>query len=170
MQSLKKEQKTMNLNDPISKWVSFGEAIRSETASRLNIPNLPDEHQLAAMKYVASQIYDPLREHFGPIHVNSFLRVPALNNSTPGSSKTSAHMKGEAIDMSLMGRNAEVFKYALNLKESLDFDQMIWEFGDKAEPAWVHISKSAIQKNRKEVLRAYHDQDGNPRYVPFDLF
>src|SRR6478736_6970576 len=114
----------MNLSDTISKWVSFGEAIRSETAARLDIPNLPDDQQLEAMKYVASQIYDPLREHFGPIHINSFLRVPALNNSTPGASKTSSHMKGEAIDMSLLGRNMELFKYVLSMKEELDFDQV----------------------------------------------
>ncbi len=159
----------MNLDDNISKWVKFGEAIRSETAARLNITNVPDEQQLTAMKYVASQIYDPIREHFGPIHINSFLRVPALNNSTPGASKTSSHMKGEAIDMSLLGRNVELFKWILNEKETLDFDQMIYEFGDKAEPAWVHVSKS-LQKNRNEVLRAFHDQEGNARYIPFDLF
>jgi zinc D-Ala-D-Ala carboxypeptidase len=157
----------MNLTDPISKWVSYGEAIRSETASRLGIPNIPTVEQLVAMEFVSNEIYDPLREHFGPIHINSFLRVPALNNSTPGSSKTSSHMKGEAIDMSLMGRNAELFKYVLS--SGLQFDQVIWEFGDKTEPAWVHVSKS-MNKNRGEVLRAYHDQEGNPRYVPFDLF
>lgn len=160
----------MNLTDPISKYVSYGEGIRSETASRLNIPNIPDEQQLSAMKFVASEIYDPLREHFGPIHINSFLRVPSLNNSTPGSSKTSSHMKGEAIDMSLLGRNMELFKYVLSAKELLDWDQLIFEFGSKSEPDWVHVSKSAVNKNRGEVLRAYHDQEGNPRYIPFDLF
>lgn len=159
----------MNLTDLISKWVSYGESIRSETAARLDIPNIPDDQQLAAMKYAALQIYDPLRDHFGPIHINSFFRSPALNNSTPGSSKTSSHMKGEAIDMSLLGRNAELFKYILSKKESFGFDQVIWEFGDKSEPAWVHVSKS-LNKNRGEVLRAYHDQEGNPRYIPFDLF
>jgi zinc D-Ala-D-Ala carboxypeptidase len=160
----------MILTDPISKWISYGEAIRSDTASRLGIPNIPNEEQLAAMKYVATEIFDKVREHFGPLHVNSFLRVPELNNSTPGASKTSSHMKGEAIDMSLLGRNVEVFKYIKENIDTLDADQIIWEFGNKAEPAWVHVSKRANQKNRREILRAYHDQDNNARYVPFDLF
>lgn len=160
----------MNLTDKISKWVSYGEAIRSNTASRLNIANIPDEHQLEAMKYVASQIYDPLREYFGPIHINSFLRVSALNNSTPGASKTSSHMKGEAIDMSIIGRNVELFKYVLSQKDILDFDQIIWEFGSKVEPDWVHVSKSAVNKNRGEVIRAYYNQAGDRQYIPFDLF
>ncbi len=160
----------MTPTDKISKWVSFGEAIRSETASRLGIPNLPNEEQLVAMKYVATQIYDPLREVFGPIHINSFLRVPELNSSTPGASKTSSHMKGEAIDMSLLGRNMELFKYVKDNIERFDADQIIFEFGNKAEPAWVHVSKRANQKNRREILRAYHDTEGNPVYRPFDLF
>jgi len=163
----------MNSTDLISKWVSYGEAIRSETASRLDIPNTPDEQQLSAMKYAALQIYDPLRDHFGPIHINSFFRSPALNNSTPGSSKTSSHMKGEAIDMSLLGRNMELFKYILDNKAEFDFDQLIYEFQDSHDPnqpAWVHVSKVSYRKNRNEVIRAYHDTDGNIRYIPFDLF
>jgi|SRR6185295_8989538 len=164
----------MNSNDPISKHVTYGEAIRSETAARLNIPNIPDEAQLSAMKYVAEKMFEPIRYFFDtPIHINSFFRSPALNNSTPGASKTSSHMKGEAIDMSLNGRNSEIFKYVYERGAILDFDQLIWEFQGEEnpnEPAWVHVSKVSYRKNRNEILRAYHDQDGNIRYIPFDLF
>src|SRR5690349_15441144 len=102
----------MNLTDHISKYCTYGEAIRSDTASRLNIPNIPNEEQLAAMKYVATEIFDKIREHFNvPLTASSFFRSPSLNNSTPGSSKTSQHMRGEAIDCFLSGRNMEVFKW-----------------------------------------------------------
>ncbi len=161
----------MNLSDHISKYCTYGEAIRSDTASRLGIPNTPNEEQLSSMKYVATEIFDKIREHFGvPLTASSFFRSPNLNSSTPGASKTSQHMKGEAIDCFLSGRNMEVFAWVYkNLKE-LDIDQMIWEFGTKDEPAWVHISKVSYRANRHDVLRAYHDSEGNARYIPFDLF
>ena len=164
----------MNLTDPISKYVTYGEAIRSDNAARLGIPNIPDEAQLAAMKYVANEVFDKIRDHFGvPLHVNSFLRVPALNNSTPGASKTSSHMKGEAIDLSLLGRNMEVFKWVYENRLVLDLDQLIYEFYDvnnPEQPAWIHVSKVSYRKNRNEIIRAFHDNDGNIRYIPFDLF
>lgn len=161
----------MNLTDLISKHCSYGEAIRSDTAARLGIPNIPNDEQLAAMKYVAVEIFDKIRDHFNvPLTASSFFRSPSLNNSTPGASKTSQHMKGEAIDHFLLGRNADIFKWVKENTIQLDFDQMIWEYGTKEEPAWVHISKVSYRPNRHEILRAYHDAEGNIRYVPFDLF
>ncbi len=161
----------MNLTDNISKYCTYGEAIRSDTASRLGIPNTPNEEQLAAMIYVATEIFDKIREHFNtPLTASSFFRSPNLNSSTLGASKTSQHMKGEAIDCFLSGRNMEVFKWVYENKELLDYDQCIFEFGTKEEPAWVHVSKVSYKKNRNETLRAYHDSEGNARYIPFDLF
>jgi len=156
----------MNLTDKISQYCTYGEAIRSETANRLGIENIPNEEQLEAMKQVATNVFDKIREQFGPLHVNSFFRSPTLNNSTPGASKTSQHQKGEAIDMSIIGRNAEIFRW---VKGNLDFDKLIYEFGTKEEPAWVHCSYVSYRPNRKEVFRAFVDQEGNIRYIPFDL-
>ena len=34
------------------------------------------------------------------------------------------------------------------IKDNLDFDQLIWEFGE--EPIWLHVSYKP--KNRKQVL------------------
>lgn len=69
-----------------------------------------------------------------------------------GGSATSDHPKGLALD--LQGTNGttnkEIFDWA---KENLDFDQLIWEYGTKEEPAWVHISYRGKGKNRKQVLR-----------------
>lgn len=161
----------MNLSDHISKYCTYGEAIRSDTAARLGIPNIPTDEQLEAMKYVATEIFDKIREHFGvPLTASSFFRSYSLNNSTPGASKTSQHMKGEAIDCFLSGRNMEVFKWVYDNRVLLDVDQLIFEYGTKEEPAWVHVSKVSYRKNRNEILRAYHDQEGNIRYIPFDLF
>lgn len=160
----------MNPSDHISVYCTYGEAIRSDTASRMGIPNIPDETQLEAMKYVATEIFDKIRSHFNvPLLASSFFRSPSLNSSTPGASKTSQHMKGEAIDCFISSRNSEIFKWVSENQQQLEFDQLIWEYGTLSEPAWVHVSKVNYRHNRGEKLRAFHDQEGNIRYIPFDL-
>jgi zinc D-Ala-D-Ala carboxypeptidase len=161
----------LTATDHISKYVTYGEAIHSDTAERLGILNVPDANQLANMQYVASRVFDKVRDHFGvPIIVSSFFRSPALNAAVPGSSKTSQHMNGEAIDHLLPGRNAEIFKWAKANIDLLDFDQMIWEYGTSSEPAWVHISKVSYRPNRHQILRYYTNAQGQIVGIPFDLF
>ena len=49
------------------------------------------------------------------------------------------------------------------IKENLDFDQIIWEFGDDSNPAWVHISYVTEEENRNRCLLAYKDK-GRTKY------
>ena len=56
-------------------------------------------------------------------------------------------------------------KRCLNgLKENLDFDQMIWEFGSEDNPDWVHVSYVSEDKNRNRILKAVRD-DGKTKYI-----
>jgi hypothetical protein len=130
------------------------ELTSSPTADKLGIKNVPDLKQEAALKLLAEKILQPLRDGIGvPIKINSGLRGVALNKAIGGSS-TSQHCKGEAADLSLKSKkngNALLFHY---IRENLVFDQMIWEFGTKSNPDWVHVSYSA-KGNRKEILEAY---------------
>jgi hypothetical protein len=100
------------------------------------------------MKLLAEKVFEPLREWVdAPIKVNSMFRSLELNTALKGS-KTSSHMKGEAMDITSMGgkSNLEMFYW---IKDNLEFDQLIWEFGK--EPKWLHVSYSAV-KNRKQIL------------------
>ena len=64
-----------------------------------NSDNTPDEKQLQCMKEVAEAVFEPLREWVGgPIKINSFFRGEPVNTAI-GGSKTSQHMKGQAIDI-----------------------------------------------------------------------
>ena len=140
--------------EKISKHVSYEEATYSTTANRRGIDNTPGEEEFASMICVAERIFEPVREHFGvPIGVTSFYRCEALNRAVGGSSRSS-HVKGEAMDLDadLYGRitNKEIFDY---IKDNLEFDQLIWEFGNDENPAWVHVSYSSMD-NRGEVLKA----------------
>ena len=125
----------------ISKHISYKEATYSRTATRLNIDNKPNDEQLKNMKLIAEEVFEPLRMWVGgPIKINSFFRSPKLNTAIGGSSK-SQHCHGQAIDLDdTFGRatNAEMFNF---IREHLNFDQMIWEFGDDDNPdlSLIHI-------------------------------
>jgi hypothetical protein len=138
----------------ISNHISYEEAIKSNTALRLNIKNEPDDYQITNMVGIAHNVFEPLREYVGgPIKINSMFRCEELNRAIGGSSR-SQHCEGRAIDIDdTFGHktNAEMFEY---IRKNLNFDQLIWEFGDDNNPAWVHVSYIAEDGNRKRVMRA----------------
>ena len=134
----------------ISKHISLTEATKSNSAIRLGIPNIPSSTELEAMSFVAENIFEPIREHFGiPIGISSFYRSKELNSKIPGSSTTSQHCKGEAIDIDadIYGgvTNKEIYDF---VKNNLEFDQLIDEFN----LAWVHVSLKK-SGNRKQILK-----------------
>lgn len=135
----------------ISKHISFEEATGSPTASRLGIKNIPGEKELKAMRTLASMVFEPLREWYGkPITINSFYRSPRLNQAI-GGALNSQHVKGEAIDIAAGKDTTLFFNW---LRNNVEFDQLIWEFGSDSNPQWVHVSYAGPGKNRKQVLRA----------------
>ena len=147
----------------ISEHISYKEGVYSNTATRRGIDNAPNEEQLKNMKLIADKVFEPLRKWVGgPIKINSFFRCPDLNKAIGGSSK-SQHCKGQAIDIDdTYGRmtNAEMYHW---IKEHLDFDQMIWEFGDDDNPNWVHVSYVSHEDNRNRCLKAYKS-NGKTKY------
>tara|TARA_R100000773_G_C4149664_1_gene72330 strand:+ start:127 stop:585 length:459 start_codon:yes stop_codon:yes gene_type:complete len=147
----------------ISKHVSYKEGVRSNTATRRGIDNTPTDDHLHFMEIIAHEIFEPLREWVGgPIKINSFYRSPDLNTAIGGSAM-SQHCKGQAMDIDdTFGykTNAEMFKW---IKENLNFDQMIWEFGNDNNPDWVHISYVSEAKNRNRCLKAYKEK-GKTKY------
>ena len=149
--------------DRISKHVSYKEGVRSNTATRRGIDNTPTDDHLHFMEIIAHEIFEPLREWVGgPIKINSFYRSPDLNTAIGGSA-TSQHCKGQAMDIDdTFGHktNAEMFEW---IRENLDFDQMIWEFGNDNNPDWVHVSYVSEAKNRNRCLKAYKEK-GKTKY------
>ena len=138
----------------ISEHVSLHEATRSQTATRLGIANEPGPDMLVPMQAVAEYCFEPARRHFGrAIYVSSFYRSPELNKAI-GGSPTSDHCLGRAMDLDADTygglTNAQLFDW---LRANVPFDQLIWEFGDDANPAWVHVSYRG-PSNRGLVLRA----------------
>ena len=141
----------------ISEHVSYKEGVYSITATRLGLDNDPNDEQLKNMELVAEKVFEPLREWVGgPVKVNSFFRGPKLNKAI-GGAKKSQHMKGQAMDIDDNygnATNAEMYHW---IKENLNFDQLIWEFGDDDNPNWLHVSYVSKEDNRNRCLRAYRN-------------
>lgn len=150
----------------LSKHLSLAEVTRSESAKRNGISNEPTAEHLNNFKLLAEKVFEPIREHFKvPIHISSGYRSLALNKKIGGSS-SSQHCSGEAIDIDMDGTaitNAQVFNY---IKDNLNFDQLIWEFGTASNPDWVHVSYESTGKQRKQVLKAIK-QGGKTSYAPY---
>jgi hypothetical protein len=140
----------------LSEHLDLSEVIRSESAKRKGISNMPNEAHIANFKILAEKIFQPIREHFRcPIHISSGYRSKELNAAI-GGSLTSQHCSGEAIDIDMDGTpngvtNRIVFDY---IKDNLEFDQLIYEFGDSNNPDWVHVSYETTGKQRKQILKA----------------
>jgi len=150
----------------ISEHLYLAEVIRSESAKRYGISNMPTEEHIANFKLLADNIFEPIRNHFKcPILISSGYRSKELNEKI-GGAKTSQHCFGQAIDIDMDGTdygvtNADIFKY---IKSELPFDQLIWEFGTDSNPDWVHVSYS--DRHRKEILKATRI-NGNVKYNLF---
>jgi zinc D-Ala-D-Ala carboxypeptidase len=151
----------------ISKHISYKEATRSTTSIRLGIDNKPFEYELGNMKATAENIFEPLRKWVGgAIKVTSFFRSEKLNQAI-GGSVSSQHCQGRAIDIDdVYGykTNAEMFNY---IKNNLDFDNLIWEFGTDDNPDWIHVSYVSNERNRGQVLRAIKE-NGKTKYLNYE--
>ena len=137
----------------VTEHVSYKEVVKSNTATRRGIENIPSGEQMENIKLLCENVFEPLREHVGgPIAINSLFRSVELNRAIGGSS-TSQHcaMNGAAMDIDdtygIMS-NADMFEFI----KKLDFDQLIWEYGDDENPDWVHISYKK-NGNRKQILK-----------------
>jgi zinc D-Ala-D-Ala carboxypeptidase len=149
----------------LSKNLSLAEVLRSESAKRNGISNTPTKEHLDNLTSIALNVFQPIRDHFlVPIHISSGYRSVALNKAV-GGSNTSQHSKGQALDIDMDGTkitNKQIFDF---IKDNIEFDQLIWEFGTDKNPDWVHVSY-VKGKNRKQILKAVR-RNGKTSYINF---
>ena len=152
----------------LSKNFSLKELIKSETATRKNINNNPNEDNIENLQRLCDHVLQPVRDHFGKVvSVSSGFRSPELCVEI-GSSVNSQHASGQAADFEIYGlSNAELCKWIAN---NCDFDQMILEFHNVDEPnsGWIHCSYKSVEDNRKQILRAYRNESGKTCYAEYE--
>jgi hypothetical protein len=131
----------------LSEHFQLEDFLASETASRLEIDNTPNDEQIIKLTYLASRLED-VRALFGlPLHINSGYRCLELNRALK-SADTSQHVKCEAADIITVGRVLSPLDMCKMVRDSdLDFDQVIWEFN-----SWMHISFVQDRAPRRHVL------------------
>jgi len=149
----------------LSENLSLAECTKSLTAKRLGINNEPDEWVTENLRQTAVNVFQPVRECLGvPIHVSSGYRSAELNKAIGGSVR-SQHVEGRALDLDadVFGgcTNSEIFEC---IRENVEFDQLIWEFGDQDNPDWVHVSFVYDGLNRGRCLKACRDDKGKVYY------
>ena len=127
---------------------SLRELTKSQTAERLGIANEPDDEAVENLIILCDMILEPVRNHYDtPFVPNSGFRCLELNRAI-GSSDTSQHTTGEAVDFEVPGvPNKDL---ALWVKDNCKFDQLILEFYKDDDPAsgWVHCSYVIDGDNR----------------------
>jgi len=144
----------------LTEHLSLIEVTRSEYAKRNGINNMPNAEHTENLIELAKKIFEPIRVHFDkPIYISSGYRCKALNTAI-GGSRTSQHMKGEALDIDQGNKkdNKEIFDF---IKNNLEFDQLINEF----DYDWVHVSYNTSGKQRKSVIDAIKEK-GATKYIP----
>ena len=136
----------------LSKHFSLSEFEKSSTATRLGIKNKAGSGEIKNLTDLCYSVLEPCRVKFDkPIFITSGYRCEELCEAI-GSSKTSQHTRGEAVDFEIMG--VSNLQLALWIQNNCDFDQLILEFWKEEEGAnsgWVHCSYKE-GSNRKQVL------------------
>ena len=133
----------------LSKHFTLEELTKSHIAQRYGIANVPSPEHIENLRNLCFHILEPVRKHYNkPFSPSSGYRCVLLNRQI-GSSDTSQHINGQAVDFELPGvSNLEI---GLWLKNVLDFDQLILEFYKEGEPSsgWVHCSYVGEENRRK---------------------
>lgn len=143
----------------LSRNFTLEEMIYSYTADKEGIDNTPSNEDIANLTTLVQMVLQPTRDYAGrPIHIASGYRADELNDSI-GGADDSQHTYGMAADIK-SDNLRELFNF---IKDYLEFDQMIWEFGDKDQPDWIHVSYVEESMNRNQILVAYKDE-GQTKY------
>ena len=131
---------------------SYDELIASATAKSLGIDNTPSPEEKEKLRELAINILQPIRDRWrSPIIVNSAYRSEAVNKAV-GGAKSSQHLKGEAADIKVGGkdRNKKLFKAIYNMiaKGDLKVGQLIDEYNYQ----WIHVSLPRKNKENNQIL------------------
>lgn len=147
---------------------SLAELTRSDTAKRRGLDNMPKGQDLANLKYTAAQL-EKIRAYVGaPITVSSGFRSTAVNAAV-GGSPTSAHRFGLAADIDAVGfTSPQLADKIIEMRNQglIAFDQLILEFPERGEGAWVHIGFKQNGKNQRNRVLTATKRGGKTVYLP----
>jgi zinc D-Ala-D-Ala carboxypeptidase len=142
----------------LSPHLTLGQFVATSHREFLHEQSAPPIEVIANARRLAVDLWEPIIERIGSIHLNSGYRSPELNRAVKGAAN-SAHMAGLAVDirpleMSLMNAIAAL------MSSAIPFDKLIWEFG-----RWLHVQAARHgNEPRRLVLMTNNSVD----YVAFN--
>ena len=136
----------------LSKNFALEEFIRSNTAERMGIDNVPkDEEVIKNLRNLCLEVLQPLRDYVGaPVHINSGYRCKALNLAV-GGVKNSQHCRGEAADIRIASPK-QGREWAAWIEDNCRFDQMLLE-RNKNGAVWLHVSCKRDTEANRQVFK-----------------
>ena len=141
----------------LSEHFTLEELTISETASRRNLNNTPDNIALYNLRRLALFLEDVRTLLDKPIKINSAYRAPKVNASV-GGSKTSQHCGGCAADIRVTGMTPDEVVSAI-IKSDLQYDQVIREFD-----SCTHISIPNRKEDKPRKMALIIDNFGTKKY------
>jgi hypothetical protein len=142
-------------DERLSTHFSLSELVRSETAVRRGIDNMPTASLLDTMRRVLVPGLERVRACLGvPLQITSGYRSPALNAAI-GGAKSSQHLYCLAADFVApqFGSPRAVARYLAEHMDEIRADQVIYE------GQWVHVSFVASAP-RGDLLTAHFSAGG----------
>ena len=177
----------LDLQQKIGKYWKLATLIHSNTAKKKGFPNIPgqdvgvnskwsEEYIIGNLESLMVNVVDKIYEAFPKMQITSGYRAKLLNDSL-GSSDSSHHPKGCAIDLQVPGTNtSEVTNWIIdNIPQ---YAQVIWE-KPESSGSWVHIAYQAGANSKKtdvytaqeNILKAYGNKrrgSGRTKYMSID--
>ncbi|MBD5585802.1 MAG: peptidase M15 [Clostridia bacterium] len=141
----------MDINEKVPGAPNFTwrELLRSDTATRLGINNVPPAGSAVwhNLEYVARNVLQPVRDEFGPILVTSGYRGPALNRAVGGST-TSFHLQGNAVDFEPLNNKYSIKDVFEFVYKKLPYTELIAE---NIPDGWVHAALAKGREREKQL-------------------
>ena len=138
----------------------YKEFIKSNTALRKGIPNIPTENHWQAIERLTRNVLQPVREKFGRVRITSGYRSPGLCEAV-GSNKNSNHARGEASDFEPLRNNVTLYQVLAWIYRNLDFRELIAEY---FPDGWIHVAYREGANDRILKLK-----DANHNYSQVEL-
>jgi len=136
------------------------------TRTKSGLYNGPTIDRIKALTALCTTLLEPVRNQFGPVIIHSGFRSAAVNAAI-GGSKTSQHMKGEAVDFHCADARLEDVMRWIVVESGLSYGQVILEGHTKGEPTWIHLSLGAPYRLGSSCMQALvFDGKGYAPYKP----
>ncbi len=164
-EKIKRRKKgTRNLNDKIPKAPNFKykEFVKSDTAIRKGIDNLPTtEKRWENIEKLAVNVLQPTRDALGRIRITSGYRSPELNVAIEGSTG-SLHCSGCAADIEPLGEGVSLLDLLEWIYNNCEFRELIYEW---PLDGWAHVAFVEGYNDRKLKLK---DKNHHYKIVTMD--